>query len=240
MDCSWKGSSSQPRSHSHVLSSCDIPPCLVVNQDQESLIWCAFHSRFTLNGVATRWLSLQAWQLCAGRKISEWCKDVWVEHVLCHSFHNPAGKEMISWILTYLICTEGEQIREKVEASQVKCLLSVFSRLHAIISKCGSENLNCVRLLISLMSGFANSPLVNSFKTIRLSASRSGWLSAPNCCTSSAGQTYWSEGFGDKQDWFYVLYIKWWSFGFQMLLSATRGCLPVQPFLLSHDNQVQI
>lgn len=64
---------------------------------------------------------------------------------------------MISTRLTCLTCIEREHIGEKVEESQIKYLLSIFSRLHAIISNCSSENLSCVRLLISVMSAVANS-----------------------------------------------------------------------------------
>lgn len=70
---------------------------------------------------------------------------------------------MISARLKCLTGIERERIWEKVEESQLKYLLSIFSRLHAIIPNCSSEKLNCVRLLISVMSAVANSTLVNAF-----------------------------------------------------------------------------
>lgn len=133
-----------------------------------------FDLRFTAVFRLMTWIRADSlskkWQLCARKFLN----GVTAYECNMSSSHNLTGKEMRSKRRMYLTCIACEQIQEKVEESQLKYLLSIFSRLRTIISNSSSENLNCVRLLISVMSGFASSTRVNSFKSICLSASQSG------------------------------------------------------------------
>lgn len=133
-----------------------------------------FDLRFTAVFRLMTWIRADSlskkWQLCARKFLN----GVMAYECNMSSSHNLTGKEMRSKRRMYLTCIACEQIQEKVEESQLKYLLSIFSRLRTIISNSSSENLNCVRLLISVMSGFASSTRVNSFKSICLSASQSG------------------------------------------------------------------